>query len=243
MATSPILWLDADLAQQEASHLAPRRALIRPGEGPEGEDLVEKHPQFCSDGDAPGTVRRNYARFTRIVRHDGHIVFSSLMSGAAAMDPNYANNQRAKHRHFGWFRLGMCPLAEVSAGNLRPDKVFDRGVRAAALRGDAACKRGKPCQHAESEIAARRALHVARDEKIAKLAMSEDAKRQDELIGAIKSLSSAATTSSADTAKMVAEALAAALAQLAPMLAGMAAPKPAEPAPVTATAKAPSEKK
>lgn len=221
MATSPILWLDADLAQRESSHIAQRRAIIHPGAGAEGEDLVEKHPQYCSAGDEAGTIRRDYARFLRIVKHDGHVVFASLMAGASAMDQNYANNQRAKHKHFGWFRFGACPLAEVSAGRLRPDKIMDREVRAAALAGTAACriKGGVPCAHAEAEIAARRDRHRARDEKIARLAMSEDAKRQDELVSSIKALSASAATSSADTAKMIADALGEALAKFAPLLA------------------------
>ena len=211
MATDPILWLDADLAQSETSPHAARRAIIHKGDGEYGADLVERHPQFCSQGDDAQTVRRNYARFAHVVRTDGNLVRVPLTNAAAHTDTNtaYAGNQRAKFRALGWFNAGRCPLADVHSGMLQPARIMDAEVRALALAGAPPCRgpveRGVcQCPHSVAEIAERRKRHAKRMVEIAKNSpetkAEESAQLQRDMAASVKELAASAAASAAAAA-------------------------------------------
>lgn len=226
MATPPILWLDADISQQEMDPNAPRRAIKAVEASSRSAAVYERHPQWCTDGNEVGSIRRNYQRFVHVVRHDGNVVRAVITNAAAHTDTNtgYAQNQRNKHWHFGWFKFGKCPIAAAAAGELQPHLIKSDAIAALVEEGAPACnpKVFGPknlCPHALAEIEERRKQH---NDKQAK---SEDAVRTDSE-KAVVALAEAAVASGKDNAALIAS-FTALIEKLTPTVAAPAA-KPAE---------------
>lgn len=162
----PILW----------AHKAKRTRRIQ---NEEGEWVTEKIPQWGHDGgsdyDDPKLARGQ--RWIRYITHDGNEIRAVITSAAAHLDPHtdQAAYVRAKARQFGWFPTQKCPVGLMHAGELMRSKIVDKTLLTAKP-----CERplkqedpDKPCPHALSELAARRAIKAAFESKRNKAMESE----------------------------------------------------------------------
>lgn len=129
-----------------------------------GRRIKERFPQRGHDGDYEDKKLARHAnqRFVRVVRHEGHITPLVLTNAAAHLDTNtdFAGYQKAKMRHFGWFALGMCPLALLAMGDLSTDHFADQSLVKQAPCAPRTYSEAEPCPHCKAETTARRALNA-----------------------------------------------------------------------------------
>lgn len=126
-----------------------------------GKRIVEKVPQRGHQGDYDNRTidpRSARSRWLHVCRDDGNWIRMVMTNAAAHVDSNEAwgQYQRAKARFFGWFPIGSCPLALISAGYFKPGQFVNQ-----AMLEEQACKPGtyserEPCPHCKAETEARR---------------------------------------------------------------------------------------
>lgn len=131
----------------------------------DGQAVRERHPQAGHQGDYDEVHRmpgEGY-RWITVVKSDGSVVNYVLTNGAADMNPNseYALDRKQKARFHGWFRLGLCPVALLGAGEMHRGHFADRSLLDAQPCQPGAYSLDSPCKHARAEIEARRAKHAA----------------------------------------------------------------------------------
>jgi hypothetical protein len=206
----PIFWTSdtaADFNKQDRERL--RRDA-------KGKLVVDRVPQRAHDGGGgyENPIRLKSARFIEVVKHCGTVVPITLTNGASHTDLNttYASFQIRKGRHYGWFRVGSCPVALVGTNELGRDQVVDQSIL-----NDEPCERGTfsdfvntdvnlgpvtpgPCKHARAEIKARQAAHTARELERATAIKSDT----DKLIEAQKEIQGQSTEALIELAKALA---------------------------------------
>lgn len=107
---------------------------------------------------APGAAER----FETVVRADGHVISMVLTNAAAQVDgdTSFKKYMREKQRHFGWFRLSVCPVLLFFTGQLSQYHIRDkRLLETQPCRGQFTDAR--PCPHALAERDARQHKHAA----------------------------------------------------------------------------------
>jgi hypothetical protein len=131
-----------------------------------GNPVRERHPAIGHDGSShyknpTPDARCRAQRFRTVVRHDGNVVFQTMLTAAAA-DPNdeYVKYQNAKARFYGWFPLGSCPCALLANSELTPNQIVDKSILEASPCPPRSYDVNKPCPHALSEREARLARHL-----------------------------------------------------------------------------------
>ncbi|MCX5741875.1 MAG: hypothetical protein NT062_05160, partial [Proteobacteria bacterium] len=127
-----------------------------------GDLVVERLPSLCHDQIGSDDFHANArTRYVTIVRDNGCTVPLVLTCASSDLDTSqgFAQYQRAKARHYGWFPLAACPL-ELVTGTVGVPPTL-RADQLAISTDDVACAAGTysedaPCRHAVAEIQARR---------------------------------------------------------------------------------------
>jgi hypothetical protein len=185
MAREPVLWCAAAKSQRTipARRWNPETQQMESVIDIEtGLPVIEKIPQRPHDGDSPPDkpTFANLRRWIHVLRHDGHVVRMPINMAAADVEglDFVGRERRAKARHYGWIPVGMCPLALLAAGDLRPQQLAMLGVaepetierKARELRVEACdprkCGEVSPCPHYLQEEKARKERQNRRQAKI-----------------------------------------------------------------------------
>jgi len=123
----------------------------------DGKEVVERVPQIGHVGDYENKRQAPGIRYIEVVRHEGHVAPIVLTSAAAHLDANtsYGLQQRGKCIHFGWFPIGVCPVALLGTGELNLKHVRDKSLLSAQPCPPGSCDREHRCSHSLSEQKAR----------------------------------------------------------------------------------------
>jgi hypothetical protein len=125
--------------------------------GPDGREIVERVPQIGHQGDYENKKVASGVRYIEVVRHEGHVVALCLTNAAAHLDPStgWGQQQRGKAHHFGWFPIGLCPVALLGTGELQAHHVKDRSLLDAEPCKPGTYGRENRCPHNIAEQVAR----------------------------------------------------------------------------------------
>jgi len=113
-----------------------------------GEPLFEKVPQRGHVGEKypSENPQKRPSNAVHFLKHCGNEIRMNLVNAAAQLDPDTKHKQErlAKAKHFGWIRVGQCPLVLCMTGELQSSQLADKGMRESVI-----AKKAKPCQHGE----------------------------------------------------------------------------------------------
>lgn len=139
-----------------------------------GAPVMERVPATGKVGlvrvvaDIDGLKNQREPRYVTYLRADGHVTNNVIRASAASQpgtDNSFALFTIAKARHEGWIQVGTCPIDAVQRGDIRPQAIADKTVRAAVDGHAVPCPRSSlgishpnnpPCSHFIAEEAARK---------------------------------------------------------------------------------------
>lgn len=202
--TEAVLWAKKGLIQQRKARVwDPANGWVNPIDEETGAPVMERVPATGKVGlvrvvaDIDGLRNQREARFVSYLRADGHITSNVIRAAAASQpgtDSSFALYTIAKAKHEGWIQVGTCPIDAVQRGDVRPQQIADKGVRAEVDSHAMPCPRASlglanannpPCRHFIAEEAARkdrRAAFEAKREAARKSVADVQAEKQTEAI-------------------------------------------------------------